>query len=178
MSGSSPLSPPGPPGAPRAWRWWLPVLAASVLVVLIRTFGFEQVFVDDLVVFPPADPQYHVRRAFQVWASFPDVLLFDPYINHPGGAPIPWPPLYDWVLGAAAWVGASSERGFEVVVAWASPASALLASIAIALVARRASGEASPRTAVAAVCIYACVPLLASYGRVGNADCGVSTANS
>lgn len=155
---------------PGVLRWWGPVVAAMLLVLGVRALGFEQVFVDDLVVFPPADPQYHVRRAFQVFERFPRVMLFDPYINHPGGAPIPWPPLFDWSIGAVARLLARDARGFEVVAAWASPLCALLACVPIALVARRTSGEPGPRVAVTAVAIFAFVPLLASYGRVGYAD--------
>ena len=153
-----------------AVRWWGPVLVATLLVLFVRALGFEQVFVDDQVIFPPADPQYHVRRALQVFESFPRVMLFDPYINHPGGAPIPWPPLFDWTMGAVARLVAGDVHGFEVVVAWASPVCAVLACVPIALVARRVSSEAGPRVAVAAIAIFAFVPLLANYGRVGYAD--------
>jgi dolichyl-diphosphooligosaccharide--protein glycosyltransferase len=164
-------SPVGP--RPAHWprlRWWWPVLAATGLVLGVRALGFEQVFVDDLVVFPPADPQYHLRRAFQVFETFPHVMLFDPYINHPGGAPIPWPPLFDWMVGAFAWLWASDARGFEIVAAWASPACAVFTCWPIALIARRTSGESGPRVAVTAISIFAFVPLLANYGRVGYAD--------
>ena len=68
-------------------RFGLPsrLLTVAGLIVLatgaifIRALGFEYVFVGDEVVFPPADPQYHLRRAFFTMAQFPDVLLFDPY---------------------------------------------------------------------------------------------------
>ena len=56
----------------------------------------------DHVTFPPADAQYHLRRALYTFTQFPGVLLFDPYINFPGGAPVPWPPLFDFLLGGAA----------------------------------------------------------------------------
>ncbi len=163
---------PAPEPAPRErrWLWWGPVLGAATLVVLIRSLGFEYVFVDGEVVFPPADPQYHLRRGLQVFERFPDVLLFDPYINYPGGAPIPWPPLYDIVMGAVPRFAGADEHGFEVFAAWLSPLCALLACVPIAGIARRTSGEQGPRVPALAITIFALVPLLVSYGRVGMAD--------
>ncbi len=150
--------------------WLLPVLAAAGLVLLLRAIGFEYVFIDGDVVFPPADPQYHLRRGVQVFERFPDVLLFDTYINHPGGASIPWPPLYDVVMGAVPKLSGAGEHGFEVFAAWLSPLCALLACVPIALVARRVSGESGPRVPALAIAIFATVPLLVNYGRVGMAD--------
>ena len=79
-----------PEASPRPSRllWWGPVLCAAALVLILRAVGVEYVFVDGEVVFPPADPQYHLRRGVQVFERFPEILLFDTYINHPGGAPI------------------------------------------------------------------------------------------
>jgi dolichyl-diphosphooligosaccharide--protein glycosyltransferase len=91
------------------------------LALGIRSLGFEFVFVGDEVVFPPADAQYHLRRAFYTFVNFPAVLLFDPYINYPGGASVPWAPLFDFVLGSVARLLADTPRGFEQVAAWTGP---------------------------------------------------------
>ena len=56
----------------------VPGLAKTLMV---RSLGFEFVFVEGEVVFPPADAQYHLRRALYTYENFPAVLLFDPYIN-------------------------------------------------------------------------------------------------
>lgn len=170
--------PPTPPNAacdprPRAFDgalWLLPVLASAALVLLLRAAGFEYVFVDGDVVFPPADPQYHLRRAVEVFEHFPDVLLFDHYINFPGGAPIPWPPLFDVVMGAIPRFAGADEHGFEVFAAWLSPLCALLAGLPIVLVARRVSNEVGPRVPALALLIFAIAPLLVSHGRIGMAD--------
>ena len=48
------------------------------------------------------DASYHARRILWGVANFPHVLQFDPYLNYPSGARVPWPPLYDWLLSSAA----------------------------------------------------------------------------
>ena len=137
------------------------------LALAIRAMGFEFVFVGDQVVFPPADAQYHLRRAFYSFANFPAVLLFDPYINYPGGAPVPWPPLFDFLVGAVARALADDPRGFETVAAWSGPFCALLTLVPLyragCLLGSRGVGFA------AALC-YACLPISVAYSRVGNPD--------
>jgi dolichyl-diphosphooligosaccharide--protein glycosyltransferase len=139
----------------------------AVLAIVIRALGHDFVFVGDEVVFPPADAQYHLRRAYYSFINFPDVLLFDPYINYPGGASVPWPPLFDFVLGGAARLFASDAHGFEVVVAWAPPIFAVLGLVAIyragALVESRAVG-------LLAAFSFALLPASVAYTRLGNAD--------
>jgi len=146
------------------------VLALGLVVGLalaVRSLGLEFVFVGDDVVFPPADPQYHLRRAFFTFVHFPDVLLFDPYINYPGGAPVPWPPLFDWTLGAVARLVAQDVHGFERVAAWASPVAGGLAVVPIALAGSLLGGR---RVGLVAGVFYALLPIAVDYGRVGYAD--------
>ena len=60
----------------------------------VRSAGFERVFLEDrTVVLEIADAQYHARRARWTLENYPRILSFDPYINYPHGAPVPWPPL-------------------------------------------------------------------------------------
>ena len=106
----------------------LALLAIFALALAMRGLAFEWVFQGDVIAFRPADPQYHLRRAFYTFINFPQILLFDPYINYPGGSAVPWPPLYDFIVGAVARLWASDTRGFEVIAAWASP---LFASLTV-----------------------------------------------
>ncbi len=163
---SRPLESPGS----AAFGWAGVGLGLACLMALalgIRSLGFEFVFVGDEVVFPPADAQYHLRRAFYTFANFPAVLLFDPYINYPGGASVPWAPLFDFVLGSVARLLADTPRGFEQVAAWAGPACGALTLIPVywagSLLGSRSVGFA------AALC-YACLPIGVAYSRVGNPD--------
>ena len=145
----------------------LVLLALMALVLGVRALGFEFVWMDGDTVFPPADAQYHVRRALYTFENFPTALLFDPYINFPGGAPIPWPPLFDFVVGGVAFFWAEDVQGFERVAALSAPVCAVLASIPIYLAGRRLG---SPAVGLAAVFFFAWLPLAVSYTRLGNAD--------
>lgn len=138
-----------------------------VLALAIRSLGFEFVFVGDQIVFPPADAQYHLRRAFYTFVNFPSILFFDPYINYPGGAPVPWPPLFDFVLGGVARALAADSRGFEQVAAWAGPVCGALTVIPVY---RAGSLLASRGVGFTAGLVYACLPISVVYSRVGNPD--------
>jgi len=149
-------------------------LAGVFLLALgMRAVGFEQVFTGDFVTFAPGDGMYHLRRALFTFVNFPAVLLWDPYINHPGGAPVAWPPLFDFVLGSAARMLARDQAGFEVVVAWAAPVLGALTTLPVYLAARRV---ASPGVALGAGAFFAVLPASIHYGRVGNPDHHVAVA--
>lgn len=66
------------------------------------------------------DASYHLRRAGRIAAQCPDLALFDPFINHPHGAYVIWPPLYDLLLAGA-------------VAAAPSPDDAAATSVTVAL---------------------------------------------
>ncbi len=146
---------------------WLPLLVLIALVLAVRMLGFEFVWLDGETIFPPADAQYHVRRALYTFENFPSALLFDPYVNFPGGAPIPWPPLFDFVVGGVAYFWADDVSGFERIAALSAPLCAALATIPIYLAGRRLG---SPAVGFAAVFFFAWLPLAVSYTRLGNAD--------
>ena len=102
-------------------RWEAPALFGVFVFALgVRALGFEQVFTDEGVIFAPADATYHMRRSFYTFANFPALLLRDPYLNFPGGVNVPWPPLFDFVVGSFARLFADDRAGFERVGAWAS----------------------------------------------------------
>jgi asparagine N-glycosylation enzyme membrane subunit Stt3 len=133
----------------------------------VRALGFEQVFTDEGVVFAPADATYHVRRAFYTFSNFPEVLLRDPYLNFPGGVNVPWPPLFDFLLGGTARLFAADQAGFEKVAAWASSVFGALTVIPIYFIARRV---ASPGVGLFAGLLFSLFPMCVKYGRVGNPD--------
>jgi len=158
------------PGEQSRWGLIGVGLALGFLMALafgIRSLGLEFVFVGDQVVFPPADAQYHLRRAFYTFVNFPSVLLFDPYINYPGGAPVPWPPLFDFVLGGVARAWAEDSRGFEQVAAWAGP---IFGALTVIPVYRAGCLLVSRGVGFTAGLVYACLPIGVVYSRVGNPD--------
>lgn len=149
------------------------IAAAAALVAIagtalaVRSLSFEYVFVGGDVVFPPADVQYHLRRAFYTFVNFPGVLLWDSYLNYPDGAPVPWPPLFDWTVGAAARALASDAHGFEVVAAWTAPVLGAATTWPVYLAARRLDGRAA---SLGAAAVLALLPVHLFYSQVGNAD--------
>ncbi len=138
-----------------------------LLALGVRSLGYELVFQDGQVVFPPADAQYHLRRALYTFVNFPGVLLFDSYINHPGGAPIPWPPLFDFLLGSAARLLAADEHQFELVAAWAPPLLACATVLPIYLAGCCVAGRG---LGLAAGALFALLPISFQYTALGNAD--------
>ncbi len=148
-------------------RRGLAVVAAVLFALFIRALGFEQVFTEEGVVFAPADATYHMRRAFYTFANFPAALLHDPLLNFPGGVNVPWPPLFDWIVGAVAKLFASDQVGFEHVGAWASSVFGALTVIPIYLIAVRV---ATPGIGLFAGFLFSLIPMSVKYGRVGNPD--------
>ena len=96
------------------------LLGSMLLAFCMRSLDFPNVFVGDEVLLAMWDGSFHARRALYSFVQFPAVLFFDPYIHYPDGAPVPMPPLYDWLLAAVARLFGSDVGTFERVAAWAS----------------------------------------------------------
>lgn len=159
---------PAEPVTPgRDARTLLCLAALFTLTVGVRSLGFESVFVGDEIVFPPADAQYHLRRALVTLSRFPDFLKSDPYINFPGGASVPWPPLFDFLLGWLGRVAGGRVSDLERVAAWSGPICAGLAIVPIYLAGRRIG---SRRVGLIAGLVFALLPISVVYTRIGNAD--------
>ncbi len=141
-------------------------------MVAIRSVGFEGTFVraprgGTVVALALDDAQYHARRARYSFEHFPGVLAFDSYLNFPEGAWVPWPPLYDLALAAAAKALGADRGGLEHVLAWAPVVLALLTALAVFVVARQLAG---PATALAAVAFFALLPVAVQYASLGDPD--------
>lgn len=145
----------------------LGLLALVALALAIRGLLAPEVFGELGTYFDRANSQYHLRRAYYTYRQFPAVLMSDPYINYPGGAAIPWPPLYDLLLGSAAHLLATDDRGFERVVAWVNPLLGAITCLPVFFAGRRVSG---PRSGLGAAAIYAILPVGVLYSHVGDAD--------
>jgi asparagine N-glycosylation enzyme membrane subunit Stt3 len=84
------------PRAPEPSGSFLPLLFIAALALGARTLGFSDVFPSEgEVVLRIDDASYHARRVVYGVENFPRVLSFDPYLNFPDGARVPWPFLYD-----------------------------------------------------------------------------------
>jgi dolichyl-diphosphooligosaccharide--protein glycosyltransferase len=125
------------------------------------------VFVGDDTILRMDDSQYHARRAEYTFVHFPQVLHWDPYLNYPDGADVPWPPLYDFILGAASRLFAEDVEEVPAVLAWASVAFGTLTALLVYALARSVS---PPWTALGAAALFALLPASTIYSQVGNAD--------
>lgn len=141
------------------------LIALGTAVVAVRGIGFEHVLPDDHdgVVLTMDDAQYHARRAAYTYENFPAVLSFDPYLNYPHGAYAPWPPLYDFALGAAGRLFGS----LDLALAWAPVLLGLLTALAVYAIGGMLGG---PAVATGAVAFFALLPASSQYSSVGNPD--------
>jgi len=163
----SPQTPARPAAGGRVWIV-AGLLAAFGLALGIRALRFEFAFPEDGVVqFAFDDASYHVRRALYSFVNFPSVLTFDPYIAYPDGAPVPIPPLYDWLLAAVARLFGDSVLAFERVAAWASPVLSALTVVPIYAIGRRLGG---PAVGLGAAFLFALLPASSNRSGVGNPD--------
>src|SRR5262245_54039899 len=146
-------------------------LAAALLVLLavgVRALEWAPILPGDGSVWLlPFDGAYRARRALYTFERFPRLLRFDPYLAHPGGAVVPAPPLYDWLLGASARALGDDTATFERVAAWASP---LLAGLTVLPISAAGRAVAGPGLGLAAAAIFACLPISVNYSRLGNPD--------
>ncbi|MEN8184946.1 MAG: STT3 domain-containing protein, partial [Myxococcota bacterium] len=145
----------------------LGLFALCVLAFLLRSLGFEGVFLGEDVLFAAGDSYYHARIALWDFVNFPSILTFDSYINYPDGAAVPTPPLQDFVVAALARGLGGDPASLERVLAWWSPCVGALTPIPVYLAARRVGRVG---VALGAAGLVAVMPILATASHVGNAD--------
>ena len=139
-----------------------------LLALCLRLAGFGDVFTGEgEVLLRYDDASYHARRAYYTFKRFPRVLLRDPLLAHPDGAPVPWPPLYDWALGAAARAAGRSDAAFERTLALTSPVLGALALVPVHLAGRALGGWP---VGLGAAALLALLPIALQYSDVGNPD--------
>jgi dolichyl-diphosphooligosaccharide--protein glycosyltransferase len=124
-------------------------------------------------VFPVGDAYYLLRRAEYTLEHGSSVLLFDPLVNHPDGAWIPWPPLHTVLLAGVARAIGGTKHDLELTGAWLPPVIGALTAVPVFGAARVLVG---PGTALLAALLLALLPMSISYSDVANADhhCTVS----
>jgi len=144
------------------------LLAVAVLLGFgLRGMTFQRIFPGDEIVFPVGDSYYHLRRAEFTLERAPDVLLFDPLVNHPDGSWIPWPPLHTLLLADAGQALGGTKRDLELAGAWLPPAIGALTALPVFGAATALAGSGA---GVLAALLLALSPMSISYSDVGNAD--------
>ena len=126
-------------GAAMAMRF---MIGAGLFVLsgLSRILPFrEQVLAGGRVLVRDPDACYHLRRAELIARNFPDLTLFDRFMNHPNGAYVIWPPLYDMLLSGLLrlFPAPGGQPGVSLAVASLPPLLFALTTLAIYGLARR-----------------------------------------
>ncbi len=102
-----------------------PKLIAGIILALLFGIGlylriylpYDQVFSGDWIKFTGNDPYYHMRLVDNLLRHFPQFLVFDPYTFYPHGAPVGWPPFFDWLLASIIWIislGSPSQHTIDI----------------------------------------------------------------
>jgi asparagine N-glycosylation enzyme membrane subunit Stt3 len=148
----------------------LNLLGALAVAFVVRIWHVGRILLPDGVFPSGSDPYYHLRRVHLALENGFAIPHHDLFCHFPAGVIDPWPPLFDWLLAALAWLaggGAPSPETVTRVSVWVPP---MLGVITVALVyalGRRLIGRAP---ALAAAWIYACLPAAAYRAQIGMAD--------
>lgn len=143
------------------------LLGLGLLALGLRALGVPAVFIGDEIFLDIWDGAYHARRAFYSFVRFPEILFFDPLLRFPDGAPVPMPPLYDWLLAGVARLYGTDQRSFEIVAAWVSPTLAALTVLPVYAAGVIAGGRG---VGLAAAALFACLPASTLQSGVGDPD--------
>lgn len=82
---------------------------------------YDRVFGGEWTKFTSIDAYYHLRLIDNLANNFPHFLAFDPYTFYPHGAPVGWPPFFDWLISSVILIvslGSPSQHLIDVVSAY------------------------------------------------------------
>ncbi len=146
------------------------IAAALALAAAVRLLPFTAVFTPAGIRFlADGDPYYHVLRAREI-AIRHRVVWNDPGLNYPFGADVPWPPLFDAMIAAPAWVagwGAPQPATVDTIAAFVPVVIGVVLVLVTSLLARELAGTAA---GVVAAFLSALLPASVEYGLVGRPD--------
>ncbi len=149
---------------------WVALLVTCAVAFVLRTTNAATVLVGGAVVLAENDPYYHMRRVFQILEDYPRVPYFDPALDHPHGAPVIFPPLFDLgiaTLARLAGHGAGDRLAVERLAAFAPPLLGALTCLPLFALGRRVGGRS---TGLLAAALLALVPAHIWYSRLGFVD--------
>jgi dolichyl-diphosphooligosaccharide--protein glycosyltransferase len=151
------------------WRRWIGVGAVFLAAAAVRLTPIADVFGDgDVKLVGDGDAIYHLFRSRWIAAHWPTALWTDAGLDHPVGARIPWPPLFDELIATAAVFtpGGADPRHVAVVAALVSLVLALATVPLLLSLAATLSGGSG----IAGALLASLLPAAVSYGFVGLPD--------
>jgi dolichyl-diphosphooligosaccharide--protein glycosyltransferase len=146
----------------------LPGLLLCLVVlagVAARCMNWRSVLMPGGVELLPADSHYYVRFALLQLDAFPRFVTFDPWVNHPSGVHVIWPPVHTWAVTLA--VALAGKARAVLGAAWVGPALSLVHLSLAALLLRRVRGGTA---ALVGTGMLALAPVAVVSGALGNAD--------
>ncbi|MDP3936788.1 MAG: STT3 domain-containing protein, partial [Deltaproteobacteria bacterium] len=146
------------------------LFAILALGLAVRVSNFRGVFVGSETFLLDTDPYYHLRRAWLTATHYPHVPSFDYYVNFPEGAPILWPPGFDFLIATLARLysqGAPTLDQTAQVAVWVPIVFALLTVLTVFFAAREAFGK---RAGLVAALFVSLVELFRRYSDLGYVD--------
>lgn len=160
---------PGPVTArsriPLSW-----LVIALLLAAILRLASWQSVFTSDGIRFlPDGDPYYHVVRAKQL-AIDHRIDWVDPALNHPYGALVLWPPLFDAVIALPAWVVGGLHPSEKTVEACAAFVPVVLGVAGVAAGALLAAEILGGTPALIVAFLLAALPSHVRYSMLGRPD--------
>ena len=151
-------------------HWQVVLLWAGILMVAaaVRMTSWSEVFSPDGVRFlADTDPHYHVLRALRIVENFPRIPWTDPAMNHPLGAVILWPPLFDLLIAIPAQLLGGSTAIVELVAVWIP---VVLGLATLLLVGALGKAIADRQVGIIAAALLAVLPASMQYTILGRPD--------
>lgn len=145
-------------------------LGVAAIAIVVRVAPqWAEVIEGGVALIRDPDACYHLRRAALMVGNFPDLALFDSYVNFPYGAHVIWPPFYDLALALLTALFPSAGPGPSAAVALLPPLTFGLTVIVMFLLARRLRPR-DPWSAALAALVVAVLPASLPYTAIAQLD--------
>lgn len=145
-------------------------LAVCAVALLLRFAHADRIYAGGTVrLGPDTDPHYHVLQAERILRGVPGAPWFDPNLDWPNGATVPWPPLFDGVLAAVSGVAHGADATRDQIAGVAAAIPPVLGAVS-ALVVAALAAVLLGRGAWLAALLLALMPAHGEWTSVGRAD--------
>ncbi|MBI4677934.1 MAG: hypothetical protein HY748_10160 [Elusimicrobia bacterium] len=145
-------------------------LLIALAALSLRLTPWRAVFSPSGVLFVDVDDWHHLRVMLTAARNFPFLPTLDRYFAHPDGFLTSWPPLHDWLVGAAIRAGWLFKPGIETAAAVAAVVPALAGALTVFFFCRFARRAIPALGAAAAAALAGVLPAPLFYTVLGRPD--------